>query len=42
MIIRVGLGSCGIASGGRKVIAALEAKREELGLDYKIETTGCI
>lgn len=42
MIIRVGLGSCGIASGGRKVIAALEAKKKELGLDYKIETTGCI
>jgi NADH-quinone oxidoreductase subunit F len=42
MKIRVGLGSCGIASGGRKVIAALEAKKEELGLDYDIETTGCI
>lgn len=42
MKIRVGLGSCGIASGGRKVIAALEAKKKELGLDYDIETTGCI
>jgi NADH-quinone oxidoreductase subunit F len=42
MIIKVGLGSCGIASGGRKVIAALEEKKKELGLDYKIETTGCI
>lgn len=40
--IRVGLGSCGIASGGRKVIETLLAKKEALGLDYTVETTGCI
>ncbi len=40
--VRVGLGSCGIASGGRKVIETLLAKKEALGLDYTVETTGCI
>lgn len=40
--VRVGLGSCGIASGGKKVIETLLAEKEALGLDYTVETTGCI
>lgn len=42
MKLRVGLGSCGIAAGGRKVIDSLHKKSEELGIDIKVETTGCI
>ena len=40
-IITVGLGSCGIAAGGQDVVAELEKKIEELGLDVEIRSTGC-
>jgi len=40
--IRIGLGSCGIAAGGRKVREALADCFEEKGLDIEITSTGCI
>lgn len=42
MKIRVGLGSCGIASGGRKVMGVLKSRAKELGINIEIENTGCI
>ncbi|KUO74224.1 MAG: NADH dehydrogenase [Clostridia bacterium BRH_c25] len=42
MKIRIGLGSCGIAAGGRKVREALADCFEEKGLDIEITSTGCI
>jgi NADH-quinone oxidoreductase subunit F len=40
--IRIGLGSCGIAAGGRKIKNALEKSINEKGLDIDITSTGCI
>ncbi len=42
MQLRVGLASCGIAAGGRKVYEALERQVKEKGLDVDIGQTGCI
>ncbi|MDD4752346.1 MAG: NADH-quinone oxidoreductase subunit NuoF [Desulfitobacteriaceae bacterium] len=42
MRVRIGLGSCGIAAGAKKVIAELEKKLAEKDLGIKIEQTGCI
>ena len=42
MKIRIGLGSCGIAAGGRKIKNALEKSINEKGLDIDITSTGCI
>lgn len=40
--IRIGLGSCGIAAGGKKVKAKFEELFNEKGLKVDIVTTGCI
>jgi NADH-quinone oxidoreductase subunit F len=40
--IRIGLGSCGIAAGGRKVKNAIEKSIKEKDLDIDITSTGCI
>jgi len=40
--IIVGLGSCGIASGGRKVYEQLQLGIDSRGLDVILEETGCI
>jgi NADH-quinone oxidoreductase subunit F len=42
MKLRVGLGSCGIAAGGKKVVNVIEKAIKEKGLDLTIESTGCI
>ena len=42
MKIRIGLGSCGIASGGKKIKEALLNSLKEKGLDVEISSTGCI
>ena len=42
MIIRVGLGSCGIAAGGRKVLDAIEKEKHKHGYDLVVEPTGCV
>ncbi len=42
MKIRVGLGSCGIAAGGNKVLAELKKQLKDKGLDISVESTGCI
>ncbi len=42
MKIRIGLGSCGIAAGGKKVRDALVSCIKEKGLDIEITSTGCI
>ncbi len=42
MKIRIGLGSCGIAAGGKKVKQALVSCVEEKGLNIEITSTGCI
>jgi len=42
MKVKVGLGSCGIAAGGRKVLKALQDEAEKYNLDIEIEETGCI
>ncbi|MBS1857705.1 MAG: SLBB domain-containing protein [Acidobacteria bacterium] len=39
--IRVGLGSCGIASGGEAVRAAIEAAAREAGVEGAVKTVGC-
>ena len=39
--IRVGLGSCGIASGGEAVRAAIEAAAREAGAEGVVKTVGC-
>ena len=41
-LIRVGLASCGIASGGRKVYNALSTQLGDRGLDVKLKQTGCM
>jgi len=40
--IRIGLGSCGIAAGGRKIKEALLNCLKEKGFDIEISSTGCI
>ncbi|MGE5677828.1 MAG: NADH-quinone oxidoreductase subunit F, partial [Pseudomonadota bacterium] len=42
MKIRIGLGSCGIAAGGKKVREALANKLAEKGMKVEITSTGCI
>jgi NADH-quinone oxidoreductase subunit F len=42
MKVKVGLGSCGIAAGGRKVLKALQDEAKKYNLDVEIEETGCI
>ncbi len=42
MKIRIGLGSCGIASGGKKIKDTLLNSLKEKGLDVEISSTGCI
>jgi len=42
MKIKVGLGSCGIAAGGRKVLSTLQKEAKKHGLTVEIEETGCI
>jgi NADH-quinone oxidoreductase subunit F len=39
--IRIGLGSCGIASGGEAVRAAIEAAAREAGVEGVVKTVGC-
>jgi len=40
--VKVGLASCGIASGGRKVYEALQSQLGDKGLDVELKQTGCI
>lgn len=42
MKIRVGLGSCGMASGGNKVMEKLIKELKSRNLDIKVEPTGCV
>ncbi len=42
MKVVVGLGSCGIAAGARKVYEVLENQVSNLGLDIDLEITGCV
>ncbi|MBA1335529.1 MAG: NADH dehydrogenase (Quinone) [Firmicutes bacterium] len=42
MKIRVGLGSCGIAAGGNKVLASVKEELKNNNLDIAVEITGCI
>ena len=41
-LIKVGLASCGIAAGGRKVYDALSTQLRDKGLDVKLKQTGCM
>jgi len=40
--VKVGLASCGIAAGGRKVYETLQGQLEGKGLDIELTQTGCI
>lgn len=42
MIIRIGLGSCGIAAGGNDILNIIQRSIEEKNLDIKVEATGCV
>ena len=42
IVIKVGLGSCGIAAGGKKVFDILEEEKNSKGYDILIESTGCV
>ncbi len=42
MIVRIGLGSCGIAAGGLQVWDAVKEEIDLIGLDIGLEQTGCI
>ncbi|WP_422486684.1 NADH-ubiquinone oxidoreductase-F iron-sulfur binding region domain-containing protein [Gudongella sp. DL1XJH-153] len=42
MKVVVGLGSCGIAAGARKVYEELENQVSNLGMDIDLEITGCV
>jgi NADH-quinone oxidoreductase subunit F len=42
MKIRIGLGSCGIAAGAKKVKQAVEQEITAAGLDLTVQQTGCI
>lgn len=41
MIIRIGLGSCGIAAGGLKVWDAIQKVLDEQAMDIQMKKTGC-
>ena len=41
-LIRVGLASCGIAAGGRKVYDAFSARLAETALNAELKQTGCL
>jgi len=41
-LVRVGLASCGIAAGGRKVYHAFKAQLGDAGLDVRLKQTGCL
>ncbi len=41
-LVRVGLASCGIAAGGRKVYDAFKAQLGEAVLDVRLKQTGCL
>lgn len=41
-LIKVGLASCGIAAGGRKVYEALSTQLQEKRLDVRLKQTGCM
>jgi NADH-quinone oxidoreductase subunit F len=41
-LLRVGLASCGIAAGGRKVYHAFKAQLGDAGLDVSLKQTGCL
>jgi len=41
-LIKIGLASCGIAAGGRKVYDALSTQLQEKRLDAELKQTGCI
>ncbi len=40
--VKVGLASCGIAAGGRKVYETLQGQLEGKGIDIELTQTGCI
>jgi len=42
MKVLVGLGSCGIAAGGRKVLESINNAVHENNLDVAVESTGCV
>ncbi|MBP1925681.1 NADH-quinone oxidoreductase subunit F [Sedimentibacter acidaminivorans] len=42
MKVLVGLGSCGIAAGGRKVLESINESVAKNGLDIIVEPTGCV
>jgi len=42
MRIRIGLGSCGIAAGGIKVMERLNQEISRGDVNIQVETTGCI
>ncbi len=42
MKIRVGLGSCGLASGGNKIMEKIKQELKDNGLDIVVEPTGCV
>ncbi|HEX3011449.1 MAG TPA: NADH-quinone oxidoreductase subunit F, partial [Syntrophomonadaceae bacterium] len=42
MIIRIGLGSCGIAAGAKQIKEAVEQEIAATGLNVEIKQTGCI
>ncbi len=42
MRIRVGLGSCGIAAGGNKVLEEIKKQLKDKNFTLDVETTGCI
>ena len=42
MKVLVGLGSCGIAAGGRKVLESINDSVAKNGLDITVEPTGCV
>jgi len=41
-LVRVGLASCGIAAGGRKVFDAFKSQIGDAGLDVRLKQTGCL
>ena len=41
-VIRIGLASCGLAAGGRKVYDAFAAKLRDKGLNVALKSTGCM
>jgi len=41
-VIRVGLASCGIAAGGKKVYDTFRTKLQDNGLDVELKQTGCM